>query len=451
MKIKSEQVTIRAPINIALIKYWGKLHEGYNIPLNSSFSLTLDKTTMYSETSLIIDNKDSDTFFLYDKEGTLIEDTLPRNFDKLKSFFSAYVLEKYARKGFGVSVKSMNTFPTKAGLASSASGLSCIALCFCRLFNYFEESEEELDRDVFENIREWFLTEKFAKIEKIFTIVLLLRIISGSSCRSTYLFSVLQIGPDLLTDDLYDLKEDKSNSRTLQQEINKEILRLSNWKYSSCLENSSRELNNYFNATPTSKNNPDLIFHRFNYQFSKPHDWRSISNACIAFPLTNLINLPRQHLVDFFANIQMYVCLLHKEKKKIGSTDGMIRSVLTSEGLIRRVDIVRNNILTLLKSIRDNNIAEFLTVVMKDSNSFHSVCLDTYPSLFYLSDRSRDVIHFIHEFNDSVNAVVVGYTFDAGPNPFILVSVEYKDMFISKFRELFSVKDEDLMTTNILI
>ena len=36
------RVKAMSPINIALIKYWGKINEEYIIPANSSLSITLD-------------------------------------------------------------------------------------------------------------------------------------------------------------------------------------------------------------------------------------------------------------------------------------------------------------------------------------------------------------------------------------------------------------------------
>ena len=44
----------KGPINIALIKYWGKDDEQLITPLNNSISLTLDTNTFYTETKVLI-------------------------------------------------------------------------------------------------------------------------------------------------------------------------------------------------------------------------------------------------------------------------------------------------------------------------------------------------------------------------------------------------------------
>ena len=47
-------VTMRSPINIALVKYWGKVHEKLIIPSNNSLSLTINKEQLCSETTVTL-------------------------------------------------------------------------------------------------------------------------------------------------------------------------------------------------------------------------------------------------------------------------------------------------------------------------------------------------------------------------------------------------------------
>lgn len=56
----------KGPINIALIKYWGKEDENEIIPLNNSISVTLDMDKFYSDTyaELILDDKAGQELFL---------------------------------------------------------------------------------------------------------------------------------------------------------------------------------------------------------------------------------------------------------------------------------------------------------------------------------------------------------------------------------------------------
>ncbi len=49
------KITGKGPINIALIKYWGKEDEENIIPTNNSISLTLDMNEFYTQTTAELD------------------------------------------------------------------------------------------------------------------------------------------------------------------------------------------------------------------------------------------------------------------------------------------------------------------------------------------------------------------------------------------------------------
>ncbi len=202
------EVTVKSPINIALLKYWGKLEKAMNIPLNGSFSFTLSREDIYSLTKMKFSKEKIDSFKLFDMDGNLFETKLPKNFKLMKAFFTNFA-KSQGKSEFFVEIESRNSFPTKAGLASSASGLCSLVLAFSRLLNFFDETEQEAKQDLFDNIKNWVIKKSAGKLEKILAIVLLLRNVSGSSCRSVFLFPVFQIGPELHKD-----------AHTKQQELN---------------------------------------------------------------------------------------------------------------------------------------------------------------------------------------------------------------------------------------
>ena len=38
-------------------------------------------------------------------------------------------------------------------------------------------------------------------------------------------------------------------------------------------------------------------------------------------------------------------------------------------------------------------------LIMRDSNNFHSICMDTYPPIFYLNQFSKEIIDLVHKIN----------------------------------------------------
>ena len=153
-KLKKGSVTWKSPSNIALVKYWGK--QDPQIPENTSISFTLDacftlttleyrlKTNRHSE--LVSESNDENLNQVQVDEDVKAERSRNLNFDiyfegqkkddfkpKIETFFKR--IEQYVPflKDFNFVIKSRNSFPHSSGIASSASGLSALALCIMSL------------------------------------------------------------------------------------------------------------------------------------------------------------------------------------------------------------------------------------------------------------------------------------------------------------------------------
>ena len=95
-------------------------------------------------------------------------------------------------------------------------------------------------------------------------------------------------------------------------------------------------------------------------------------------------------------------------------------TVRTSELLKERVRLVEETRLSEMEeAIRRRDFAGMAKLTMVDSNCFHACCMDTYPPLFYLNDKSKGVIKLVNDFNKQQGGVRAAYSFDAGPNAFL--------------------------------
>lgn len=113
------KITVKAPANIAFIKYWGKRNEKLRLPANSSISMNLSGA--YTTTSVEFDGKlKLDTLILNNKKVVGEEmERVSRHLDLVRSIAKS---RNYAR------VKSINNFPKGAGIASSASGFAALTV-----------------------------------------------------------------------------------------------------------------------------------------------------------------------------------------------------------------------------------------------------------------------------------------------------------------------------------
>ena len=116
-------VTVITPINIAFIKYWGKVDETLIIPTNDSFSITLSTNQFRTKTSIA-----ASTEFAEDKLYLNGEEEELKTSGRLHNVLSAYrAALPEDRRAMKYVIVSENNFPTAAGMASSAAGLSALA------------------------------------------------------------------------------------------------------------------------------------------------------------------------------------------------------------------------------------------------------------------------------------------------------------------------------------
>lgn len=156
--IEKVSYTWQTPSNIALVKYWGKSEP--QIPKNASISFTLSES--HTTTKIDFSKKEKSTIAVFELyfEGKRKDDFKP----KIAKFFERiqpycpYVLE------YEMVIHSENSFPHSSGIASSASGMSAIAMCLMSL-------EKKLNPE---------LSEEFIKKKASF----LARLGSGSASRS---------------------------------------------------------------------------------------------------------------------------------------------------------------------------------------------------------------------------------------------------------------------------
>lgn len=150
--------TWSSPSNIALVKYWGK--KEHQIPENPSISFTL--SACKTVTTLSFSKKNDDTDFSFD---VFLDNERKADFKpKIETFFKRINAYLPFLKAYHFKIETSNTFPHSSGIASSASGMSALALCLMSI-------ENALIGDISE--------ENFIKKASF-----LARLGSGSACRS---------------------------------------------------------------------------------------------------------------------------------------------------------------------------------------------------------------------------------------------------------------------------
>ena len=164
----------KGPINIALIKYWGKDDEQLITPLNNSISLTLDTNIFYTETKVIFqenginDEKDKCDKIQENIISLKINGKISKVNSRIKNIFKKFfelkipICQELSQKKLNIQIESINTFPIASGCASSASSMAALVLS---IFSALKIDNNDLSK---------------INLTKI------ARIGSGSACRSIF-------------------------------------------------------------------------------------------------------------------------------------------------------------------------------------------------------------------------------------------------------------------------
>ena len=156
------KIAWQSPSNLAIIKYWGKY--GRQLPQNPSISITLNaaftETTMEFKPKTGVDEGISLDFSFENKANEPFKAKLLKFLESVTDIFPFL-------KQLHLTIRSYNSFPHSAGIASSASSMSALALCLCSLeHRLFGTLEADID---------------FRKKASFVS-----RLGSGSACRSIY-------------------------------------------------------------------------------------------------------------------------------------------------------------------------------------------------------------------------------------------------------------------------
>lgn len=324
---KVYRASTTAPVNIAVVKYWGKRDPKLNLPTNSSLSVTLSQADLRTlttascsasfapaEDSLTLNGEASDI------SGARTQACL-RELRSRRAALEAADQSLPRLSTMPLRLVSENNFPTAAGLASSAAGFAALVRAIADLYALPADAAE---------------------------LSLVARQGSGSACRSLFGGYVA---------------------------------------------------------------------------------WRMGERADGTDSRAELV-APASHWPDMRA----LILVVSAAKKGVSSTSGMQQTVATS-GLFRErvARVVPENMAAMERAVRERDFPAFAELTMRESNSFHATCADTYPPIFYMNDVSRAAVRAVEAVNERAGRTVAAYTFDAGPNAVVYYLEQDKAAVLGTF------------------
>lgn len=159
MSSETNTIIWQSPANIALIKYWGK--HGMQLPNNASLSMTLAKALTTTKLTYQTSGEGLQVNYFFEGVRHSVFES------KVLHFLEKIINEFPFLYGYKLDFNSSNSFPHSAGIASSASSMSALALCLVSM--EIEVTGKQYSKDNF-----------FQRASQI------ARLGSGSASRSVY-------------------------------------------------------------------------------------------------------------------------------------------------------------------------------------------------------------------------------------------------------------------------
>ncbi len=131
------KITVTAPANIAFIKYWGARDLERALPLHPSISMTLSRCLSHT-TVEYLPSATQHQIFLANAEGNL--ELAPESFRGRIEAHLNRLRDEVGENGH-FQVATRNSFPSSAGLASSASGFAALTVAATRALGFEHDSK----------------------------------------------------------------------------------------------------------------------------------------------------------------------------------------------------------------------------------------------------------------------------------------------------------------------
>lgn len=135
MNSETGVVAWKSPSNIAIVKYWGK--HGEQLPANPSLSLTLSE----AHTTMQVAYKPGTGSVEFYFEGKINQPFASR----VTEYISRLTSDNPILSEVDFEIRSENSFPHSAGIASSASAMSALALCIGSIV--YRKGDKKIDSD----------------------------------------------------------------------------------------------------------------------------------------------------------------------------------------------------------------------------------------------------------------------------------------------------------------